>query len=157
GDINPGWPVDVGEVAVYNDTIFTPSIQVQRPALGIVANVLYVPYGSFLDNCDYHGWLIGVPLNDPTNVTSWATQVSGGAIWGVGGVASDGKTPFITTGNTYNPPVWSGGEAVIRFQPGPIFSGDPSDYWVPLNWLALDTGDKDLGGCGPILVDVPGA
>src|SRR5262249_62392 len=38
-----------------------------------------------------------------------------------------------------------------------IFSGDPSDYWVPLNWLALDTGDKDLGGCGPILVDVPGA
>src|SRR5437870_6540728 len=26
GDINPGWPVDVGEVAVYNGTTFTPSI-----------------------------------------------------------------------------------------------------------------------------------
>ncbi len=157
GDINPGWPVDVGEVAVYNETIFTPSIQVQRPALGIVANVLYVPYGSFLDHCDYHGWLIGVPLNDPTNATAWATDAIGGAIWGVGGVANDGKTPFVTTGNTYNPPVWGGGEAVIRFQPGPIFSGDPSDYWVPPNWLTLDTQDKDLGSCGPLLVDVPGA
>src|SRR5262245_66363036 len=50
GEINPGWPVDVGEVAVYNGTTFTPSIQAQRPALGIVGNLLYVPYGSFLDH-----------------------------------------------------------------------------------------------------------
>src|ERR1051326_2594072 len=34
GAINPGWPVDVGEAAVYNGTTFTPSIQLQRPALG---------------------------------------------------------------------------------------------------------------------------
>jgi outer membrane protein assembly factor BamB len=44
GDINPGWPVDVGEVAIYNGTTFTPSIQAQRPALGIVDNILYVPF-----------------------------------------------------------------------------------------------------------------
>ena len=53
--------------------------------------------------------------------------------------------------------IWSGGEAVIRFQPGPIFSGNPSDYWAPLNWLDLDNRDLDLGGSGPLLVDVPGA
>jgi PQQ enzyme repeat len=157
GGINPGWPVDVGEVAVYNGTTFTPSTQAQRPALGIVGNILYVPYGSFLDHCDYHGWLVGVPINDPGGVMAWATDALGGAIWGVGGVASDGKNPFVTTGNTFNPPIWGGGEAVIRFEPGPIFSGDPSDYWAPLNWLDLDTWDFDLGGCGPLLVDVPGA
>jgi hypothetical protein len=28
---------------------------------------------------------------------------------------------------------------------------------VPLNWLDLDNWDFDLGGCGPLLVDVPGA
>jgi hypothetical protein len=50
-----------------------------------------------------------------------------------------------------------GGEAVIRFQPGPIFTGSPADYWAPLNWLTLDNQDKDLGGSGPLLVDVPGA
>ncbi len=79
-------------------------------------------------------------------------------IWGVGGVASDGANPFVTTGNTQNTGGnWSGGEAVIRFQPGPIFSGSPADYWVPLNWLDLDYWDLDLGGSGPLLVDVPGA
>ena len=50
-----------------------------------------------------------------------------------------------------------GGEAVIRFQPGPIFTGSPADYWAPLNWLILDNNDKDLGSSGPLLVDVPGA
>jgi hypothetical protein len=146
-----------GRSRFYNGTTFTPSTQAQRPALGIVDNILYVPYGSFLDCGVYHGWLVGVPINNPSGVLAWATDVIGGAIWGVGGVASDGENPFVTTGNTRNPPNWGGGEAVIRFQPGPIFSGNPSDYFVPLNWLSLDTWDFDLGGCGPLLVDVPGA
>src|SRR4029077_3716884 len=29
--------------------------------------------------------------------------------------------------------------------------------WAPLNWKALDNGDIDIGGSGPVLVDVPGA
>jgi outer membrane protein assembly factor BamB len=158
GGINPGWPVDVGEVAIYNGTTFTPSTQAQRPALGIVDNILYVPYGSFLDHCVYHGWLIGVPINNPGGVMAWAADAIGGAIWGVGGVASDGQNPFVVTGNTVNTGGnWGGGEAVIRFQPGPIFSGSPSDYWASLNWFDLDLLDFDLGGCGPLLVDVPGA
>ena len=92
-------------------------------------------------------------------MTAWAaaTKTHGGAIWGVGGIASDGKNPFVVTGNTFSPPDWEGGEAVIRFQPGPIFSGLPADYWVPENWLDLDAFDWDLGGSGPVLVDVPDA
>ena len=50
-----------------------------------------------------------------------------------------------------------GGEAVIRLQAGPLFSGSPTDYWAPTNWLSLDNGDIDLGGCGAVLIDVPGA
>jgi hypothetical protein len=158
GEINPGWPVDVGEVAVYNGTTFTPSTQAQRPALGIVGNILYVPYGSFLDNCSYHGWLVGVPINNPGGVMAWATDAMGGGIWGVGGVASDGTNPFVVTGNTFDTGgIWGGGEAVIRFQPGPIFTGSPADYWAPLNWLTLDNQDKDIGSSGGVLVDVPGA
>jgi hypothetical protein len=73
-------------------------------------------------------------------------------------VASDGMNPFVTTGNTSNTGGnWSGGEAVMRFQPGPIFSGSPSDYWAPTNWLDIDFRDADVGGCGPLLVDVPEA
>src|SRR5215468_4021627 len=158
GDINPGWPVDVGEVAMFNGMTFTPSIQAQRPALGIVDNILYVPYGGLLDCSVYHGWLVGVPINNPAGAMAWATSAIGGGVWGVGGVASDGTNPFITTGNTFNTGGnWMGGEAVIRFQPGPIFTGSPDDYWAPVNWLILDDNDTDLGSSGPLLVDVPDA
>jgi len=157
GDTNSGWPVDVEATASFNGMPFTAAIQLQRPALGIVGNILYVPYGSFADHCDYRGWLVGVPINNPASVTAWATGIRGGAIWAVGGVASDGINPFVTTGNTFQAANWSGGEAVLRFEPGPIFSNDASDYWVPTNWQSLDTGDRDLGGSGPLLVDVAGA
>ena len=121
-------------------------------------DILYAPYGSLVDCGIYHGWLVGVAIDDPTSVIAWATSAIGGGIWGVGGVASDGSNPFITTGNTFDTgDTWGGGEAVIRFQPGPIFTGSPTDYWVPLNWLTLDNQDKDIGGSGPLLVDIPGA
>ena len=98
----------------------------------------------------YHGWLVGVPINNPASVTAWATSAIGGGIWSAGGVASDGTNPFVTTGNTSNLRIWSGGEAVIRFQPGPIFSGNSSDYWVPVNWSSLDQSDRRLRSCGPV-------
>ena len=158
GATNSGWPVDVEARGPYNGVPFTAAIQLQRAALGIVGNILYVGYGSFSDCGVYHGWLMGVPINNPASVMAWASSAIGGAIWGVGGVASDGMNPFVTTGNTFfTNHVWGGGEAVIRFQPGPIFTGNPSDYWAPLNWFDLDQGDVDLGSSGPLPVDVPGA
>jgi hypothetical protein len=159
GATNPGWPVDVNLHAVFNGTTFTSLVQNERAALGLVNGVIYVPYSGHAGDCGlYRGWVVGVPINNPASVTAWATDVIGGGIWAVGGVASDGANPFIASGNTFNTGgTWSGGEAVIRFQPGPIFTGNPADYWVPTNWLSLDGGDTDLGGSGPLLVDVPGA
>ena len=162
GDVNPGWPVDVEAMASYNGVHFVPGIQQQRPALGIVGGVLYVGYGSMRDCSNYHGWLIGVPINNPASVTAWAAATNvgthGGAIWGVGGIASDGKNPFVATANTFDTDGnWAGGEAVIRFHPGPIFNGSPGDYWVPKDWLDLDNFDFDIGSSGPLLVDVPDA
>ena len=72
GDINPGWPVDVEATATYNGVNFIPSIQQQRPALGIVGNILYVGYGSMRDCSPFHGWLVGVPIGNPASVTAWA-------------------------------------------------------------------------------------
>ena len=159
GAINPGWPVDVNATAMYNGMTFTSSIQNQRAALGLVNGVVYVPYCSHFGDCGtFHGWVVGVPVNNPSSVTAWATTAIGGGIWGHGGVASDGTNIFVITGNTFNTGGnWGGGEAIIRLQSGPIFSGSPSDYWAPPNWLLLDNGDIDLGGCGPVLIDVPRA
>jgi PQQ enzyme repeat len=159
GAIRPGWPVDVNATATYNGTTFTSSIQNQRAALGLVNGVVYVPYSGHFGDCGtFHGWVVGVPINNPANVRAWATTAIGGGIWGHGGVASDGTNMFVVTGNTFNTGGnWGGGEAIIRLQRGPIFSGNPTNYWAPTNWLSLDNGDIDLGGCGPVLINVPGA
>src|SRR5256885_14150809 len=76
GDINPGWPVDVETTASYNGLTFTAEIQQQRPALGIVGNILYVGYGSMTDCSLWHGWLVGVPIDNPSTVTAWAAATS---------------------------------------------------------------------------------
>ena len=155
GAINAGWPVDVNAKV----SGFDSSVQGERAALAIIGGILYVPFGGRAGDCgNYRGRLVGIQMNNPDSVTSWATTAIGGGVWGPGGVASDGTNPFVVTGNTFSTGgTWGGGEAVIRFQPGPVFSGATNDYWAPTNWLSLDNSDADLGGSGPILVDVPGA
>lgn len=159
GVTNPGWPVDVNATAVSGGNTFTSLVQNQRAALGLVNNIVYVAYSGLAGDCgSYRGWVVGVPVNNPASVTAWATSAIGGGIWGHGGIASDGVTPFVVTGNTFGTGGnWGNGEAVIRLQPGPIFSGSTTDYWAPTNWFSLDNGDTDLGGSGALVVDVPGA
>ena len=160
GATNPGWPVDVDATAAYNGTVFNSYVENQRGALGVVNGILYVPYSGHWCDCplSYHGWLVGIPINNPSNVIAWATTAIGGGIWGHGGVASDGTNMFVATGNTFNTGGnWMGGEAIIRFQAGPVWSGQPTDYWAPVDWLNRDNQDQDLGSSGLVLVDVPGA
>jgi hypothetical protein len=158
GTTNSGWPVDVNAALASGSPVFTSVTQNERGALAIVGSRVYVPYGGHAGDCGtYYGWLVGVSLNNPADLMAWATAARGGGAWAVGGAASDGVTPFIATGNTFGATVWSGGEAIIRFQSGPVFSTQTNDYWAPTNWIALDNGDIDLGGSGALLVDVPGA
>ncbi len=159
GATNSGWPVDVNATATYNGMTFTSLVQEQRGGLVLMNGVVYVAYSGYSGDCGmYHGWVVGVDINTPSNVHAWATTAIGGGIWGHGGVASDGTNMFVVTGNTFNTGgVWSGGEAIIRLQAGPIWSGQPTDYWAPTNWLSLDGSDTDLGGVSATLIDVPGA
>jgi hypothetical protein len=158
GATNAGWPVDVNATAKSGTTTFVSSTQNERGALGVLNGTVYVPYGGHYGDCGtYHGWLVGIPLSNPASVTAYATGGNQGGAWAVGGVASDGTNLFIATGNTGGTSVWTGGEAIIRLQPGPVFSGLTNDYWAPTNWLTLDQRDLDIGGTGPLLVDVPGA
>src|SRR5438034_1588378 len=154
-----GWPVDVNATATYNGINFVSLAQEERGALALVNGIVYVSYSGYLGDCgNYHGWVVGVNINNPLTVGAWATTAIGGGIWGHGGVASDGTNMFVVTGNTFNTGGnWSAGEAIIRLQRGPVFSGTPTNYWAPINWLSLDNGDIDLGGCGAVLIDVLGA
>src|SRR5216117_131830 len=154
-----GWPVDVNATASYNGINFVSLAQEERGGLALVNGIVYVSYSGYLGDCGtYHGWVVGVDINNPSTVKGWATTAIGGGIWGHGGVASDGTNMFVVTGNTFNTGGnWMGGEAIIRLQAGPIWTGQPTDYWAPTNWFTLDQGDTDLGGCSATLIDVPGA
>src|SRR5436305_5670072 len=158
GATNAGWPVDVNATATYNGMTFESRVQEERGGLALVDGIVYVPYSGYSGDCDnYHGWVVGVDISN-TSVSAWATTAIGGGIWGHGGVASDGTNMFVVTGNTFNTAGnWMGGEAIIRLQAGPIWSGQPMDYWAPTNWFNLDLGDTDLGGVSATVIDVPGA
>jgi hypothetical protein len=159
GVTNAGWPVDVNATANYNSMTFTSLIQEERGALALVNGIVYASYSGYVGDCqNYHGWVVGVDINNPSNVHAWATTAVGGGIWGHGGVASDGTNMFVVTGNTFNTGGnWMGGEAIIRLQAGPTWTGQPTDYWAPTNWFSLDNSDTDVGGVSATVVDVPGA
>jgi hypothetical protein len=157
GSTLPGWPVNVSAKVVANKG-FDSSVQNQRGALGFVNGTVYVPYGGHYGDCgNYHGWLVGVQAANPAAPKAWVTGAAGGGSWAPSGVASENGSIFIATGNTFGAKRWAGGEALLRFSAGPVFSGRPTDFFTPSNWRALDIWDLDLGGTGPVILDVPGA
>ena len=96
GAINPGWPVNVN-AAVSG---FSSSIQSQRGALIVMGSKVYVPYGGYFgDAGSYRGRVVGVEINNPASVTSWATTATKAGIWAPGGIAHDGTNLYVTTGN----------------------------------------------------------
>jgi hypothetical protein len=152
-----GWPLEVSGLRAKR-LAFNAPVQQQRSALLLHAGLLYVPYGGHFGDCGgYHGWVVSVPVQDPTHATAWATAARGGGIWAPGGVSTDGSSLFAATGNTFGARTWGGGEAVVRLGPGATFSGAPADYFTPSNWRQLDAADLDVGGSGPVVLDVPGA
>ena len=157
GSTLPGWPFDVSGITFHGFS-FDSSVQNQRGALLLNSGILYVPYGGHDGDCgNYHGWVVAVPTSNPQNATAWATDARGGGAWGPGGLSSDGNSVFAATGNTFGASTWMGGEAIVRLGPGAVFSGNPSDYFAPSNWHQLDDGDVDVGGSGPVLIDLAGA
>jgi outer membrane protein assembly factor BamB len=158
GAVNPGWPVNVNNNAVFGGTKFSSLAQGERGALTVIGSMLYVPYGGLYGDCGtYYGWVVGMPLTNPSNgIVAWATSARGGGAWSVGGIASDGTDPFVATGNTFGASTWGGGEAIVHLQPNLTLAGTV-DYWAPTNWSTLDSEDLDIGGSGPLLITVPGA
>ena len=158
GSTRPGYPVDVAAALAHRGRAFDSAVQNQRGALALVSGTLYVPYGGHFGDCgNYHGWVVGIPVADPGAVRAWRTKARGGGVWAPGGVASDGTSLFVTTGNTVGAATWSGGESIIRLHPSLVFGTRRVDHFTPPDWRALDANDVDLGGTGPILLDLPGA
>jgi hypothetical protein len=156
GDDRAGWPIEVDAALAAAGLTFASWVQHQRGALALLGGTLYVPYGSFGDCGDYHGWVLAVPTATPGALTAFATSGTGDGIWAPAGIVSDGASLFVSTGNSLGAQSWVDGEAHLRLGPGATFSGLPADYFAPANWQQLDAMDLDIGGTAPLLVPVPG-
>jgi outer membrane protein assembly factor BamB len=154
----PGWPVDIATALAAQGQRFATRYQNQRGALANLDGRVYVPYGGHYGDCgDYRGWVVGIRLRDPRDVVSWSTRGRGGGIWAPGGIASDGRSLFVATGNTMDVTTWRDGEAVLRLAPDLHRDDSPQSYFAPSDWRTLDDRDADLGGTNPLPLDVPGA
>jgi hypothetical protein len=161
GATRTGWPIDTTKFPVTTaggSVTLDAKVQNQRSALTIVGGTVYVPYGGHIGDCgNYHGWVMGVPIADPAHPKSWATDSRKAGIWAAGGIASDGTSLFVSTGNGEGGGTWKGSEGLIKLGAGPTFSGAKTDYFVPSNWATLDGSDTDISGTGPIVLDLPGS
>src|SRR5215472_2764496 len=155
GSVLPGFPVNIADALKARGMTFLPRVQNQRGALLIAENKLFVPYGGHFGDCgQYHGWVVGIDLNDPRSVFAWSTRAAGGGIWAPGGISYDGRSLFVATGNTMGASQWADGEAIIRLGLDLKWSDNPRDFFAPNDWKALDDADADLGGVGALPLDV---
>jgi outer membrane protein assembly factor BamB len=157
GAVAPGWPVDVANgLAALNES-FNNAPQGQRSALTLVNGMLYVPYAGHYGDCGtYNGMVVGFNLSQPAVSGYWSTETQGGGSWGQSGVAYDGTSMFVTTGNAFGSSTsWGGSEAVIRLPANLANPTQDADYFAPANWHYLDEQDLDLGGTSAIPINTP--
>jgi outer membrane protein assembly factor BamB len=153
-----GWPVDLN--AVLNGTDLARSNQ--RGALLLVGGILYVPFGGQVGDCqNARGRVVAINIADPTKTGSWSTGDDGSAIWGSGGIASDGTGVFAITGNHFPnfsaPAAHSDSEEVVRLTGLAQLTRNNNNIFFPSRWSAMDSGDLDFGSNSPMVFDVPGA
>lgn len=157
GAIRSGWPVDVDTAAKSGATSFVSTAQGQAGALALVDGTLYVPFGGLYGSCPtYYGWVVAVPIADPTSVSAWVTTYTGAGVGAPGGISSDGTSLFVSTGTSFPPASsspWGGGDAFIRLTPSPLAT---SAYFAPADWYAMGLEGLDLSSA-PIPIDLAGS
>ena len=154
GVVLPGWPVDMADSLRAAGMSFIPRAQNQRGALTVIGDRLYVPYsGYYGGGCggEYHGWVVGLRLDQPAAFGAWRTSTSGGGIWAPGGIAYDGRYLFAATGFKFGDSDWGGQEAVIRLLPDLRLQPTPQEFFAPSDWSETTV----LGGVNPLPIDLP--
>ena len=156
GAVLPGWPVDVADLLRALGMTFKAPAQGERGALTLAGDKLYVPYGGHYGECgDFHGWVVGLRLDQPAAFAAWRTLGSKGGIWAPGGIAFDGSHLFAATGHTAVTEQWSGADSVIRLAPDLLWKPVPEDFFTPADWRKLDPGYVVLAYNNPVAFDLP--
>jgi chitodextrinase len=126
----------------------------QRPALLLSGNTVYIAFGSHGDVNVYHGWLMGYDKTALTQSFVWAsTDLSSnteGALWGAGaGPALDSSgNVWVETANGNFDGSINFGDSVVKLSS----SGSLLDFFTPYYQDTLRANDVDLGSGGVLIL-----
>ncbi len=152
-----GQVVGTGDIG-HSDTtsganlVFYPAYELQRAALTLANNRIYIGFGSYVDTRPYHGWLFAYNTSDLSQAGIYCTSPNGygAGLWGSsGGVSADSDgNIYMTTGNAAYDGVTQWGESVLKWNSSLTLL----DWYTPSNWAALDALDLDLSSGRAMLI-----
>jgi hypothetical protein len=138
--------------------VFVSHKQIQRSALLLSQNRIYVAFASYGDiQKPYHGWVFSFDADAlaPLGIFCSSPQPAGdqgeAGIWmaGQGPATDENGNLYLMTGNgDFNPEAGNLGDCVIKLDP----NLNRLDFFSPHNNGQLDSGDKDLGSAGVLAI-----
>jgi outer membrane protein assembly factor BamB len=128
-----------------------PSVQQQRGALSIASGYVYVPMGGLYGDCGpYRGYLEAVPLALGPALVYRVPSARGAGIWSAAGATIDpAGNVYVVTGNGASQSSFDYSNSVVELTPD---LQTVKSYFAPANWIALNSGDVDLGSVGATLL-----
>jgi hypothetical protein len=148
-----------GDGSINGLVTFDSTKHLQRPALLLSQNALYIAFGSNCDIPPYHGWVFAYDAQNLNQLGLFNATPNGGdgAIWQSGGgpSADANGNIFVMTGNgTFNgPPPSPGnndfGDSFVKLTGATL---QVADFFTPFNQAILSSQDDDLGSGAPLLL-----
>lgn len=169
-DLTTGSTIGVSSSILSPDQVFASSGQLQRAALLLDNETVYIAFGSngSLNMC--HGWLFTYDAASLSQTGAFdvtppppAQQGFSGGFWGgiwqsSGGPSADSNhNVFVVTGDgpfnaNVNPPSSSYSDSFLRLQFVPAQGFVVADYFTPCDQAALQTAGLDVGAGAPVLL-----
>jgi hypothetical protein len=150
-----------GGESVNGVLTFTPSLHSVRAALTLVNGNIFMGWTAHCMSGNYTGWIMSYSADtlQQTGAIDVAPNGQKGSVWMAGsGMASDGTSVYVVDGNgTFGTtldangfPVDSDfGNSFMKLSTSPL---KVTDYFAPLDVVALANADNDFGSGGPMLL-----
>jgi hypothetical protein len=143
---------------------FNALYELNRPALLLNRNTLFIAFGGHCDQGPYHGWLFAYDVSQPKRPKKLAVFCSTpngkgsdeegrAGIWmsGEGPAADEAGNIFMVTGDGTSNGATDFGNSVVKVSlAGGSFQAE--DWYTPRNQEVMKKDDVDLGSAGAVLV-----
>ena len=142
-----------GDGSVNGKIPFISNRQLQRPALLLVNDVVYIAFASFGDADPYHGWIFAHNATTLKQVAVYNTAPNDarGGIWmsGQGPAADSNNHIYFMTGNGgFQEDGSALSNSIVKITPDSALA----DWFAPFNGVALSAADADVGSSGTLLI-----